>query len=137
MKFDYEALLDQAKKELPETVQETSRFEIMKVRGHVEGNKTIISNFVQIADSLHRNPKHLLKYVLKELATPGEIVKNRVIIGSKVSAARLNEKIKQYADEFVFCKECGKPETTLTKDGNIYIIKCQACGARKSFYGKI
>ncbi|MFC1648327.1 translation initiation factor IF-2 subunit beta [Nanoarchaeota archaeon] len=135
--MDYEKLLDKAKAELPEDVKETERFEIPKVRGQVEGSKTIISNFVQIANELGRKPKHLLKYVLRELATPGEIVKDRVVFGSKVAASRVNDAIKAYSDEFVFCKECGKPETTMTKEGDIYIIKCQACGARQSMYAKI
>ena len=137
MSFDYDKLLSEAKEALPEDTKEVARFEIPKARGHAEGNKTIVSNFVQIADTLGRNPKHLLKYVLKEIAAPGEIVQNRVIIGSKVSANRINEKIKQYAEEFVFCKECGKPETKMTKEGDIYIIKCQACGARQSMYAKL
>ena len=135
--MDYEKLLDQAKKALPEDSKEVARFEIPRARGHVEGNKTVISNFVQIAELLGRNPRHLLKYVLKELATPGEIVQNRVLIGSKLSASRINDKIKEYAEEFVFCKECGKPETKMTKEGDIYIIKCQACGARHSMYAKL
>ena len=137
MTFDYEKLLDAGKEALPEESDDTSRFEIPKVRGHVEGNKTIISNFIQIANTLNRNPKHMLKYVLKELATPGEIIENRVIIGSKVSAARINEKIDNYCDEYVYCKECGKPETTMSKEGDVYIFKCQACGARSSLYAKL
>jgi len=70
---DYESLLKRAKKQMPESVLEIARFEIPKVRGHLEGNKTIISNFLKIAQGLNRDPEHLLKYVLKELATPGTI----------------------------------------------------------------
>ena len=80
----------------------------------------------------------MLKYVLKELATPGEIKKTGVVIfGTKLSASRINEKIQQYADTFVVCKECGKPDTKLEKEGNIYFVKCQACGAKHSVYSKI
>lgn len=135
--MNYEELLDKAKEELPEDITESSRFEVPKVRGHIEGNKTIISNFVQIADALGRKPKHVTKYVLREIASPGEIVENRFIIGSKTSASKLNEVLLQYADDFVFCRECGKPETKMKKEGDVYIIKCQACGARNSVYGKI
>ncbi len=130
----YEELLDKAKDELPEEIVEQSRFNIPKVKGHVEGNKTIISNFVKIADTLERDPEHLLKYVLGEVGAPGEVVKNRVIIGTKVSSSRLNKAITDYADKFVFCKECGKPDTKLKKENNVEIVKCQACGARHSTY---
>ena len=68
-------MLDDVRKNLPEVVFIKERFEIPRVMGHVQGNRTIISNFMQIASTLRRDTEHLLKYVLKELATPGEIKK--------------------------------------------------------------
>lgn len=136
--MDYTKLLKQARKELPEIVFEKERFEVPKARGHIQGNRTIISNFIQIADSLRRKPEHMLKYVLRELATPGEIKKSgSVIIGTKISASRINEKIKQYANEFVLCSECGKPDTKIEKEGNFSFLKCMACGARHLIKAKI
>ncbi len=130
-------MLKAARSELPEISQEKDRFNIPKVRGQIEGNKTIVSNFSQIADVLNRKISHLLKYVLKELATPGNMRKGAVIFGSKIPASKINEKINQYAEEFVFCKECSKADTKMTQEGDIYYIKCQVCGARYSFYSKI
>ena len=89
--MNYKELLKKARKELPESIKKSERFEIPKVRGHLEGNKTIISNFQQIADTLRRPVEHLLKYVLRELAAPGEMRKDALIIGTKVSASRINE----------------------------------------------
>ena len=115
--MEYKKLLEQAIKKLPESVLIKERFEIPKIRGHIQGNRTIISNFLQIASELRREPEHLLKFILKELATPGEIKKSgSVIIGAKASASRINEKIKQYANEFVLCQECGKPDTKIEKE---------------------
>ena len=133
----YEALLKRGKESLPKTKQSSERFVIQKVRGHIQGNKTIISNFMQIAQYLGRKPEHMLKYVLKELATPGDIKKQFVLLGTKVPASRINEKIQKYADTFVVCRECGKPDTKISKEGNIHFIKCQACGAKYSVYSKI
>lgn len=130
-------MLEEGKKNLPDMVSETERFNIPKVRGHIEGNKTIVSNFREIANTLQRKSEHLLKYVLKELATPGEIRKNALIFGTKLSASKINEKIAQYVETFVLCKECGKPDTKLSKESGIYYLKCQACGAKHSFYAKI
>ncbi len=130
-------MLKKAREDLPAPEKGEERFKIPKVKGQVEGSKTIVSNFNQIADSLGRKPQHLLKYVLKELATPGSFRKTAVIFGSKLSASRINEKIQQYADEFVFCKECGKADTKMTKEGEVYYMKCQVCGARYSFHSKI
>lgn len=135
--MDYEKMLEAGKKNLPDTVSETERFNIPKVRGHIEGNKTVVSNFSEIAKTLQRKSEHLLKYVLKELATPGEIRKNALIFGTKLSASKINEKIAQYVETFVLCKECSKPDTKLSKESGIYYLKCQACGAKHSFYAKI
>jgi len=123
---------------LPDSVFEKERFEIPKVRGHVQGNRTVLSNFIQIANALRRPAEHMLKYVLKELATPGEIKKSgSVMMGSKISAARINEKIKKYADEFVLCAECGKPDTKIEKEGGFAYVKCQACGSKYPVKAKI
>ena len=131
-------MLKEVRKELPESVFEKERFEIPKIRGHIQGNRTIISNFLQIASVLCVKPEHMLKYVLRELATPGEIKKSgSVIIGTKVSASRINEKIKQYANDYVFCPECGKPDTKIEKEKNVVFIKCMACGARHPIKSKI
>jgi translation initiation factor 2 subunit 2 len=135
--MDYEALLDRAKEQLPEDVESTERFVIPKVKGHIQGVKTVINNWFEIAKALDRKPPHMLKYVQKELATPGEIVKQSVIFGSKIPASKINEKIQQYADDFVFCKACGKPETKLSKDAGVIQMTCQACGAKNTVRSKI
>lgn len=130
--MDYKKLLERAREKLPESVLLKERFEIPKIIGHIQGNRTILSNFLQIASELRREPEHLLKYILKELATPGEIKKSgAVIIGTKVSASRINEKIKQYAEEFVFCSECGKPDTKIEKEEGLAYLKCTACGSKR------
>ena len=135
--MEYVELLQKARKLLPENILKTERFEVPKVRGHVQGNKTIVSNFNQIAGTLRRPIEHLLKYILKELATPGELKKTGLIIGTKISAARINEKIVSYAKEFVLCKECSKPDTKIIKEGDFTFLKCTACGAKQSIKGKI
>lgn len=133
----YEELVENAYSILPESVAKEERFVVPKVRGHLQGNRTIISNFHQIADTLGRKPQHILKYILKELATPGELKKNGVIIGTKMPASRINEKIEKYVDEFVICPECKKPDTKLLKEGDFVFMKCMACGARHSVNAKI
>ena len=136
--MDYKKLLKKAREELPEAVFQKERFEIPKVLGHIQGNRTIVNNFVQIANTLGRDPDHMLKYILKELATPGEIKKSgSVIFGTKMPASRLNEKIRKYANEFVLCPECGKPDTKIVKEGDFTYLKCAACGCKHHVKSKI
>ncbi len=125
----YQDLLKKAQSELPETISGGERFEIEKVKGHLEGNKTILSNFKKIAKSFNREPEHLLKYILRGLATPGRFVGERLVLGTKVAASSINKKIKQYVSEFVLCHECGKPDTKIITKKDVKHLKCQACGA--------
>jgi len=127
----YEELLKKAREELPEQTHKGERFTIDKVKGHLEGNKTVLINLKKIAKDLARAPDHLLKYLLRELATPGKYVRDRAILGTKVPAAKINKKIKKYASEFVFCSECNKPETELVEEKSIAHLKCLACGVKK------
>jgi len=128
-------MLARARKRMPESVLEKARFEVMKVRGHFQGNKTCIANFYQIASSFNREPQHLFKYILRELATPGELRKPEALIGAKIGASRINEKIWKYANEFVLCRDCGKPDTKLTNDSHGASLKCMACGAKHPVKG--
>jgi translation initiation factor 2 subunit 2 len=128
--MDYKKMLKKARSEMPESVFESERFELPRVTGHIQGHKTIISNFFTIADVLRRSPEHLLKYILKELATPGNISNRALILGAKVPASRVNEKIRKYASEYVLCTDCGKPDTKIIKDGELSFIRCQACGSK-------
>ena len=133
----YEEMLKRGRDRIPETLIETARFEVPKIRGHIQGNKTIVTNLVAIADTLRRPPEHLLKYILKELATPGEFKKNLVIFGRKIPASSINEKIQQYTSDFVICRECMKPDTELLREHNLSFVHCLACGAKHIVKAKI
>lgn len=136
--MDYNCLLKRAREKLPESVFEKERFEIPKVLGHFEGNKTVISNISSIANILRRDVDHLLKYLLKELATPGEINRSGLLVlGAKIPASRINDKIRQYAHDFVLCPVCGKPDTELRKDGGFLVLRCSACGNKQNVKSKI
>lgn len=128
---EYEQLLNKAIEELPETIAGAERFNIEKVKGHIEGNKTVIINLKKIAKDMGRDENHLVKYLLRELATPGKIIGERVIFGTKVAASAINKKIKKYVSEFVYCSECGKPDTKLVEEKEINYLRCLACGAKK------
>jgi len=128
----YEQLLKNVYDKLPDVKAEKNRFEMPKVRGHIQGNKTVLSNFYQIAAALNRRPEHLMKYLTKELATPAAVKANYIIFGTKIPASRINSKIEKYVEEYVLCKECGKPDTKLMKEDKYLFVKCLACGSRRS-----
>ncbi len=137
MTDDYNALLNRAKEKIPEELAQTERLEIPKVKGHVQGTKTIIVNLLQIAKITDRDPAHLLKFLLKELATAGETKGQNTTFNNKIPSKKLNEKIEKYTKLFVICKECGKPETKLIKEDGINQIKCNACGAKYTIHYRL
>jgi len=127
---EYEKLLEKAYKELPEVSEEEVRFEIPTVKGNLAGNKTIITNLPQIANALRRPIKHLFKFLLRELATTGDMKPGETIFVGKFRSEFLNKKLKKYYDEFIACAQCKKPDTHLDKEGNITYLICEACGAK-------
>ncbi len=127
----YEKLLEDAFKKIKKPEGNGERFEIPKIEGHFEGKKTVLTNFFQIASYIRRNPEHFQKFLLKELASSGQIEGDRLVLNQKVPSAKINQKIEVYVREFVLCKECGKPDTELIKDDRMTFIHCLACGAKR------
>ncbi|HKZ34191.1 MAG TPA: translation initiation factor IF-2 subunit beta [Candidatus Nanoarchaeia archaeon] len=133
----YEKLLEEAYSKIKKAEGNGERFEIPKVEGHFEGKKTIITNFSQVASIFRRNPEHLQKFLLKELAASGQREGDRLVLNIKVPSSKINQKVEEYAQEFVICRECKKPDTELIREDRITFIKCLACGARHSVRSKI
>lgn len=133
----YEKLLEEAYKKIKPIETTRERFEIPKIEGHFEGNKTVLANLQQIASYIRRDINHFLKYLLKELATSGSLKDNYVILQTKISSQKINAKIQSYVQEFVICKECGKPDTELIKQDKFMFVHCLACGAKHSVRAKI
>jgi len=131
-KYTYDELLKRAVSKLPKDVLEKKRFEVPKVTGMVEGNKTIVTNFIQIADFISRPTEHLLKFFANELGTSNMIENKRVVFIGKFSSSLLNTKLNKYIEEFVICPECKKPDTKLIKEDRVTFLKCSACGARRA-----
>lgn len=133
---NYENLLNDAYSKIKQS-ESKDRFEIPKIEGHFEGKKTILTNFFQIASYIRRNPEHFQKFILRELAASGQKDGDRLVLNMTVPSAKINQKVEQYVKEFVLCKECGKPDTELSKEDRMSFIKCLACGAKHSVRNKI
>ena len=127
--MDYESLLDNAYEKIG-PVKESGRFDILKVKGHHEGTKTIITNFGQIVNSIRRSSEHLMKFLNKELASSSEMRGDRLILSRKLSSNDINDRIEKYIKRFVTCPKCGKPDTELECVGGKFFLNCLACGVK-------
>ncbi|RLG17860.1 translation initiation factor IF-2 subunit beta, partial [Nanoarchaeota archaeon] len=106
------------------------RFSMPKFDISYQGRVTILKNFYNVAKYLNRDPKHIIKFLTRELAAPVEEKGNQVRILSKVPRERVQHKLEQYVEEYVLCKECKHADTVLEKEGRITFKRCLACGAR-------
>lgn len=127
----YTQLLDRAFAQLPNLAAEKSDFHIPEVDSIIQGSKTIVRNFSQIADVARRDESDIAKYMSRELAAPVSVGEQKLTISTKVQTAVLSEKVKKYFQTYVICKECGKPDTHIESTERGYeTLVCEACGAR-------
>ncbi len=129
--MDYEKLLERGLKKVPKDLDQGSRFNVAKPDVEKAGAKTIIANFFEISGSLRRDPEDIVKFLLKQLATKGELEGQRLVVQGNFSQDMIDKKIDIYIKSYVICSECGKPDTKIVAEGTVHYLKCEACGAKK------
>lgn len=129
--MEYEELLKKAMESVKKNYS-GRRFEMPQAELIIQGNQTILKNFVQIASSLRRDTRHLLKFLAKELASPASHAEQRAVFQTKITVRQMQQRLEDYVKEYVICKECGRPDTRLLKEDRILIMKCEACGVRSA-----
>ncbi|MCI4381135.1 hypothetical protein PGIGA_G00248180 [Pangasianodon gigas] len=95
--------------------------------------KTSFVNFTDICKLLHRQPKHLLAFLLAELGTSGSIDgNNQLVIKGRFQQKQIENVLRRYIKEYVTCHTCRSPETILQKDTRLYFLQCETCHSRCS-----
>jgi translation initiation factor 2 subunit 2 len=95
--------------------------------------KSSFSNFVEICKMLHRQPKHLLAFLLAELGTSGSLDgTSQLIIKGRFQQKQIESVLRRYIKEYVTCHTCRSPDTLLQKDTRLYFLQCETCGSRCS-----
>ncbi|XP_060075545.1 eukaryotic translation initiation factor 2 subunit 2-like [Ylistrum balloti] len=95
--------------------------------------KTSFANFSDICRFLHRQPKHVLAFLLAELGTSGSVDgNNQLIIRGKYNQKQIENVLRRYIKEYVTCHTCRSPDTLLQKDTRLFFLQCETCGSRCS-----
>ncbi|OXB81011.1 UNVERIFIED_CONTAM: hypothetical protein H355_006094 [Colinus virginianus] len=95
--------------------------------------KTSFVNFTDICKLLHRQPKHLLAFLLAELGTSGSIDgNNQLVIKGRFQQKQIENVLRRYIKEYVTCHTCRSPDTILQKDTRLYFLQCETCHSRCS-----
>lgn len=133
--MNYENLLEDAYEKVELNIESSDeRFEVPKVTGHIEKNRTVLTNFMQIASHLRRDPNHMIKFLTRELASQVEISGERIFLFRKLSSKEINEKILKYVNNFVLCPNCKKPDTKIIEEESKIFIQCLACGEKNQIH---
>jgi translation initiation factor 2 subunit 2 len=127
---DYENLLERCMCRIPKESKGGSRFTMPKADVLIQGARTIVSNFYEVASALRRDPKHLLKFFLKELATSYEEKDRNVTFQGRFPGPLINRKLELYVKYYVLCPNCCRPDTKIIRVGREEVLKCEACGAK-------
>ncbi|MBS3061849.1 MAG: translation initiation factor IF-2 subunit beta [Candidatus Diapherotrites archaeon] len=130
--MEYERMLDRVYMSLPKEALTKERFEIPRVDSFVEGTKTIIRNFSNLAKLVRRTDREIYKFFTKEFAVPAQISGERLILNGKFFGNQVQTAYESYVKSFVLCHECHKPDTHYVDQSGVRILKCEACGAISS-----
>lgn len=137
--YTYEELLtrvfDTMREKNPDVVAGEKRKFIMRPPQvfKIGTKKTSFANFGDICKILHRQPKHLLAYLLAELGTSGSIdSNNQLIIKGRFQQKQIESVLRRYIKEYVTCHTCRSPDTILQKETRLYFLQCETCSSRCS-----
>lgn len=131
--YDYERLLQRLYESLPTSGSKASRFELQQLVLERVGSKTLVRNFKQVSDSMRREPRVVMRYLLKELGVSGSYDDDSGIltINTRVSSATLENLMNRFIKIYVICPTCGSADTRLERRDKTWVLVCEACGAEQ------
>ncbi len=132
LNYNYDELLKRARAEVPEVTLKKERLELPRLFVTMVGMRTTISNFKEVADTLDRDPQHILKFLTREMATAATYHDGRAIFQGKFPRDTFERLLARYTESFVTCPVCKRPDTKIVKEKRLAFIVCNACGARSS-----
>ncbi|MCW4009543.1 MAG: translation initiation factor IF-2 subunit beta [Candidatus Bathyarchaeota archaeon] len=130
--YNYDELLKRARSEVPEVRLKKERLEMPRLFVSMVGMRTTISNFKEVADTLDRDPQHILKFLTREMATAATYHDGRAIFQGKFPRDTFERLLQRYMENYVVCPVCKRPDTTILKEKRLSFVVCNACGAKSS-----
>jgi translation initiation factor 2 subunit 2 len=132
MTFNYDDLLKRACEQMPEVSTKRERLEMPRLMIQTVGMRTTINNFKEIADSLDRDPQHVLKFLTREMATAATFHDSRAIFQGKFQRDSFERLLQRYLEGYFVCPVCKRPDTKVVKEKRLAFLVCNACGAKSS-----
>ncbi|XP_057532521.1 eukaryotic translation initiation factor 2 subunit beta-like [Amaranthus tricolor] len=95
--------------------------------------KTVFANFTDLCKMMHRQPEHVMSYLLAELGTNGSLDgQQRLVVKGRFAPKNFEGILRKYANEYVVCSGCKSSDTILAKENRLLFLRCEQCGSSQS-----
>ncbi|XP_042449746.1 eukaryotic translation initiation factor 2 subunit beta-like [Zingiber officinale] len=95
--------------------------------------KTVFVNFMDLCKTMHRQPEHVMNFLLAEMGTSGSLDgQQRLVIKGRFAPKNFEGILRRYINEYVICNGCKSPDTILSKENRLFFLRCEQCGSSRS-----
>ncbi|KAL7194863.1 hypothetical protein ACSBR1_035149 [Camellia fascicularis] len=136
--YDYEELLSRVfnilRENNPELAGDRRRTVMRPPQVLREGTKkTVFVNFMDLCKTMHRQPEHVMTFLLAEMGTSGSLDgQQRLVVKGRFAPKNFEGILRRYINEYVICNGCKSPDTILSKENRLFFLRCEQCGSGRS-----
>jgi len=95
--------------------------------------KTVFANFMDLCKTMHRQPEHVMTFLLAEMGTSGSLDgQQRLVVKGRFAPKNFEGILRRYVNEYVICNGCKSPDTILSKENRLFFLRCEKCGSGRS-----
>ncbi|GAB2265174.1 hypothetical protein Dimus_000239 [Dionaea muscipula] len=95
--------------------------------------KTVFVNFMDLCKTMHRQPEHVMNFLLAEMGTSGSLDgQQRLVIKGRFAPKNFEGILRRYVNEYVICNGCKSSDTILSKENRLFFLRCEQCGSGRS-----
>ncbi|KAM7463881.1 hypothetical protein LguiA_032002 [Lonicera macranthoides] len=95
--------------------------------------KTVFVNFMDLCRAMHRQPDHVMTFLLAEMGTSGSLDgQQRLVVKGRFAPKNFEGILRRYINEYVICNGCRSPDTILSKENRLFFLRCEQCGSGRS-----
>ncbi|WRX25147.1 Translation initiation factor IF2/IF5 domain - like 2 [Theobroma cacao] len=129
--YEYEELLGRVfnilRENNPELAGDRRRTVMRPPQVLREGTKkTVFVNFMDLCKTMHRQPDHVMAFLLAELGTSGSLDgQQRLVVKGRFAPKNFEGILRRYINEYVICLGCKSPDTILSKENRLFFLRCE------------
>ncbi|GMH19345.1 hypothetical protein Nepgr_021186 [Nepenthes gracilis] len=88
--------------------------------------KTVFVNFMDLCKTMHRQPEHVMTFLLAEMGTSGSLDgQQRLVVKGRFAPKNFEGILRRYVNEYVICNGCKSSDTILSKENRLFFLRCE------------